>query len=547
VKVCPVCATEFPDDVRFCKNDGSALRSLTPVADLVGQIIAERYHILKKLGEGGMGQVYLAEHVKMGRRSAIKVVNPAMMHDPDTIARFNREASNASRIAHPNVCAVYDFGETADGLVYLVMEFVEGEPLGTVLEREGALPLERAAAIFFQVAEALQAAHELGIVHRDLKPDNVMIARGRGGAPLVKVVDFGIAKAVEGPDGADRQKVTKTGLVIGTPEFMSPEQLAGDPLDGKSDLYALGLVFFRMLTGQLPFVAETVQETMVKRLTDDPLTLAMTRPDLRFPATLQTCFDSALARNPVDRYPSVARFAAGVSQVLGAGGIQAAAPRTRPDVDAQTQLLESSGTVIPGQRATPPTRPSPSRASGEASRRRVAKPVVIGLVALLGAGGAAAAMLRWSGAEPPLQTADTAAPAAPAAPAPNPAADSVARRTPESSRIQPRQPVRASGQSTARTGLDPRMVDDLLVRLIETPARTAVDSAVLVYNTPGVQMRDRAFAACLAAQKYRDLGDRRAALAWADSGLALDNALSSCRNVVRELQPVGVRGEGGSR
>src|SRR5207253_2299039 len=194
VKICPVCTTEYRDDVRFCPNDGQTLRSSGPTHDLVGQVLADRYHIMKKLGEGGMGQVYLAEHVKMGRRSAIKVMNPAMVHDPEAVARFNREAANASRISDSHVCAIYDFGETEGG-----------------------------------------------------------------------------------------QKVTRTGLVIGTPEFMSPEQLAGDKLDGRSDVYSLGLVLFNMLTGTLPFPADSVQEAMVKRLTDEPAELIEVRPDLHFP------------------------------------------------------------------------------------------------------------------------------------------------------------------------------------------------------------------------------------------------------------------------
>ncbi|HXH63861.1 MAG TPA: serine/threonine-protein kinase, partial [Gemmatimonadales bacterium] len=197
------------------------LRSSAPTTDLVGQVIADRYHVVKKLGEGGMGQVYLAEHVKMGRRSAIKVMNQSMIHDPDAVARFNREAANASRITHPNVCAVYDFGETPDGVIYLAMEFIEGEPLTDLIQREGALKIHRAFNIFRQVADALTAAHDLGIVHRDLKPDNIMLAKGRDGGDIVKVVDFGIAKAMGGDDAG--QKVTKTGLVVGTPEFMSPE------------------------------------------------------------------------------------------------------------------------------------------------------------------------------------------------------------------------------------------------------------------------------------------------------------------------------------
>src|SRR4029077_14191975 len=322
VKICPVCSTEFPDDQKFCPNDGSVLRGAAPTSDLVGQVVAERYHVVKKLGEGGMGQVYLAEHVKMGRRCAIKVMNPSMPHAPDAVARFNGEAANASRITHPNVCAVYDFGETPDGLIYLPMEFMEGEPLTDLSEREGALKVGRAVRIFQQTADALQAAHDLGIVHRDLKPDNIMLAKGRDGSDIVKVVDFGIAKAVGGDEAG--QKVTKTGLVVGTPEFMSPEQLSGDKLDGRSDLYSLALVFYRMLTGRLPFEATSVQETMIKRLTDEPTKLAAARPDLALPPQLQSVLDRALARTPGERYQSVAEFAADVGRVVG--GTAAAAP-----------------------------------------------------------------------------------------------------------------------------------------------------------------------------------------------------------------------------
>ena len=197
LKTCPQCGSEYELDIKFCPKDGSTLR--VPAGEnLVGSVIADRYHVLRKLGEGGMGQVYLAEHVKMGRKSAIKVMNPSMSHDPDAIGRFNREAANASRISHNNVAAIYDFGETPEGLIYLAMEYIEGEPLTKIMERTGALPPARAADIARQVAEALEAAHELGIVHRDLKPDNIMIATAKDGRDVVKVVDFGIAKAQGG-------------------------------------------------------------------------------------------------------------------------------------------------------------------------------------------------------------------------------------------------------------------------------------------------------------------------------------------------------------
>src|ERR1043165_2149496 len=283
-KICPQCGREESLEVRFCPVDGSALRLQGGAdADLVGQIVADRYHVLRKLGEGGMGQVYLVEHVKMQRKSALKVMNPGMVKDADAISRFNREAANASRINHPSVGSVYDFGETPDGLIFLAMEFVDGPPLTKVIEQSGALPPIRAANIIQQAAEALAVAHDMGIVHRDLKPDNIMVAKTRDGGDLVKVVDFGIAKAA----GNEAQKVTKTGLVVGTPEYMSPEQLAGDKLDGRSDIYSLGLVAFNMLCGCLPFPSDSQQESMIMRLTDKPKALGEMRPEIPWPADLQ--------------------------------------------------------------------------------------------------------------------------------------------------------------------------------------------------------------------------------------------------------------------
>jgi eukaryotic-like serine/threonine-protein kinase len=304
VKVCPTCASEYPLSERFCPRDGTALRSSNAQADLIGSIVAERYHVMKKLGEGGMGTVYLAEHVKMGRKSALKVMNPGMNQDPDAVARFNREAANASRMSHPNICGIYDFGETPEGLIYLAMEFIEGQSLTDLIEKTGVLPPARAASILHQTADALQVAHDFGIVHRDLKPDNIMIAKGRDGADVVKVVDFGIAKA----SSSDAQKVTKTGLVVGTPEYMSPEQLAGDKLDGRSDLYSLALVGFNMLTGTLPFPSKSAQEAMIMRLTDHPKRLADMKPDVVWPESLQEVMDRGLARDPDERYRSAAEF-----------------------------------------------------------------------------------------------------------------------------------------------------------------------------------------------------------------------------------------------
>jgi serine/threonine protein kinase len=350
VKSCTTCGAEWPDDTKFCPRDGSPLR-VAEGSSLIGSIVADTYHILKKLGEGGMGAVYLGEHVKMGRKSAIKVLTQSLAQDNEAIARFNREASNAARINHPNVCAIYDFGETKEGLIFLAMEYIEGESLTDLVQREGPLGPYRAADIVRQAGSALQAAHDLGIVHRDLKPDNIMITRARDGADMVKVVDFGIAKAMGGEEG---QKVTRTGLVVGTPEYMSPEQLSGDKLDGRSDTYSLALVLFKMLTGRLPFEADNAQEMMIKRLTDEPLRLNDAVTGANFPQRLQIVMDRALQRMPSDRHASAEEFTRdAVQAVQGA----AAAP---VDTESVTQRLS----VTPGRAATAPleqTRPPGSK------------------------------------------------------------------------------------------------------------------------------------------------------------------------------------------
>ena len=272
---------------------------------LIGHVIADRYQVLSLLGQGGMGRVYLAEHVRMGRKSAVKVMSPQLAGSADAVARFHREAANACRINHPNVAIIYDFGETDDGLLYLAMEYIEGQPLTAILAREGnrGLPLTRAAELTRQIAEGLGAAHHLGIVHRDLKPDNIMVARAEDGGDIVKLVDFGIAKA-NGVDSGS-QTLTMAGISMGTPEYMSPEQLSGERSDARTDVYALGLVLFNMLTGDLPHPRLTSRETLVRRLTAPPKTLVEARPDIGWPFALQLVLDQALAPDVDRRYASV--------------------------------------------------------------------------------------------------------------------------------------------------------------------------------------------------------------------------------------------------
>jgi serine/threonine-protein kinase len=334
LKVCPHCGTEYETAARFCPADGTALRPKGSDS-LIGSVLAERYHILKRIGEGGMGRVYLGEHVKMNRQCAIKVMSPALLNDAESASRFAREASSAARIIHPNVAAVFDYGES-DGLVYLVMEYVDGEPLSRLLAREAPFALERAVDLARQIADGLGAAHELGIVHRDLKPDNILVTRSKSGREVAKVVDFGIAKAMQ--EGAG-EALTRTGLVIGTPEFMSPEQLLGDPIDARSDLYALGCILHLMLTAAPAFEAPTREQMIKRRLSENPPHAQELDPGI--PDSIDRVIVKLLARSPDDRYGSAAEVRDALSGVharrLSSDGTPL--PRKETPRSAQTMVF----------------------------------------------------------------------------------------------------------------------------------------------------------------------------------------------------------------
>ena len=305
-KLCPQCGRTYPDADRFCTVDGAALMSSGGSDTLIGTVLAERYLVQERLGEGGMGEVFLAEHVRMKRKVAVKLMRKWMAGDPLAVSRFHREAENASQITHPNVAQVYDFGETADGTMYLAMEYVPGEPLSKILDREGRLNAVRAAEIVRQTADALVAAHAMGILHRDLKPDNVMVARARNGADIVKLVDFGIARVMN----RGTQQFTSTGMIVGTPDYMSPEQLAGDTLDERSDLYALALIAFRALTGTSAFPEGASGEALIARLTNRARKLHQVLDSVTWPESLQAAFDRALDADPANRYADALEFAA---------------------------------------------------------------------------------------------------------------------------------------------------------------------------------------------------------------------------------------------
>ena len=286
-------------------------------ASLIGQALDGRFLIERKLGEGGMSFVYLATETATGTRHAIKVLSPSLSKDATTMARLRREAELAGQLIHPNVCHIEYLGQTPNGLVYLVMPFLDGEILSDRTYRFVQLPLADVVGFVAEIAAGLQAAHDRKIVHRDLKPENVMIVRGPDDHERAVVMDFGLAK--ERRAGPELERLTATGIVLGTPEFMSPEQLRGKALDGRTDVYSLALMTVEMLTGSLPFTGKSQQELMIARLRNHPTPLRKLRPDLDFPSAVERVLLKALERDPNDRFATAPDFAAALDAATQPG------------------------------------------------------------------------------------------------------------------------------------------------------------------------------------------------------------------------------------
>jgi len=280
---------------------------------LTGETLGGRYRIERQLGEGGMAYVYLARDLETDNEVALKLLLPKLAGDPESVARLRREAVIAMRLDHPNVCPILRVGETPERPMYLVMPYLPGEPLALREMRQGPLPVDEGIPLLVQICQGLEHAHGLQILHRDLKPENVMLVPDRDAAGGVRavVMDFGFAKVLRDEPGLNR--LTRTGVTLGTPEFMSPEQVLAKPLDGRSDVYGLGVLAFEMFTGRVPFEGKTPQEMVLARLKQVPLRLRAVRPEL--PATLESVIERAMARDPADRFQSMAELSAGFASV----------------------------------------------------------------------------------------------------------------------------------------------------------------------------------------------------------------------------------------
>ncbi len=426
--ICPTCRASYPEG-QFCPKDGAQLvselqetmtgRPASGAVDpVVGTLIADRFKVIARLGAGGMGTVYEAEHVYIKKRVALKLLKPEITASADAVARFQREALSASTIGHENIVAIDDFGRLPDGQVYLTMEFLDGEPLNEVLERE-PLGVPAILEIAIQTCHGLAAAHAKGIIHRDMKPENIFLVDG---GSKVKILDFGIAKVVRADSDTN---LTKTGAVFGTPNYMAPEQALGRPIDHRVDVYSMGIIIYQMATGRLPFQAESFVAILTQHVTEPPPPPRAVAPTREIPAELEALILKAVAKEPAERYQDMGELVAALLELrrhlLGDQPLRSnlRLSRIRPPAANVTapplQLIATpapSGVTATAGELVPPTRPPRGRG------------VVVGVTAaalLVTGGGIGAFLLLRRPASVAEPTAPLRQPAPDTRPTPGPA------------------------------------------------------------------------------------------------------------------------------
>lgn len=353
MKLCTVCQQCYDDEYETCAQAGHG----TLVAARPGtRLILDKYRLDSLIARGGMGAIYAGTHIELDRPVAVKLLLPNFNADGQALERFRREARAAARIKHPNIVDIYDYGALPEGEAYIVMELAQGETLHEHLKRVGRLPIAGAITIARQLAEGMDAAHRNGIVHRDLKPSNIILTKESSGSLRVKIVDFGIAKIMQQLSAEDAT-LTATGMLVGTPRYMSPEQCSDGPVDARSDIYSLGIILYEMLAGHAPFAGDTPVALAVKRINETPPPIAEQRSDV--PPALAALVAQTLATDPAGRPQTALDVARSLAQ-LGSARNQA----------AQTQPVEKM--------AEPVTAVKPTSSSSDAGVR-AARPIVVNL------------------------------------------------------------------------------------------------------------------------------------------------------------------------
>ncbi|MFO8071359.1 MAG: serine/threonine-protein kinase [Polyangia bacterium] len=374
---CPNCHTTYDEPVAFCgacgtrlATDGAPARAADP---LIGVVIDDRYRLLDLIGRGGMGAVYRVEHVKMGKVMAMKLLHGELGQDQEVARRFRLEAEAVSRLTHLNTVSVFDFG-SHQGMMYLVMEYIEGRDLAEVLRIEGPMPAARVAHVLVQVCSALIEAHDKGIVHRDIKPENILVSQQYDYPDFVKVLDFGLAKL---RDVRDATKITKEGNLVGTPYYMAPEHIRGEGVDARSDVYSLGAVMYKLLTGETPFSADTPMGVLTKHLTEKIDPPSRRFPQRAIPPEADRIVLRAMAKTPDDRYASAEEMRQELAELA-----------VRLDPESQHRRLSggdgipnTSGAAEKGETAddaTPATQfPAPSVATEAEAPQRSTRPSTV--------------------------------------------------------------------------------------------------------------------------------------------------------------------------
>ena len=348
MKLCPECYAEFEDNLTQCPEDKTALATMDS-DPLVGTQLADRYTILSIIGRGGMGVVYKARHEMMDRTVAIKMLHAHLVTDTEAMKRFHREAKVVSRVQHPHSITLYDFGVSGSGQPYIVMDFVQGISLKSLIKEHGALPLDRVRHIFTQVADTLKCAHAQGVIHRDLKPENIMLTTHAENEDWVQVVDFGISKLVSTSGDKDQKisRITRIGDVCGSPPYMSPEQcISALNIDSRTDIYSLAVVTYEALTGRLPFLAKSAIEMIDCHLYGQPTSLKIANPELSLCDNLNNLFNKALQKEPQRRHQTVEEFGHELSEAIKQDSLRMKSLRQRVEVSQFRKLVEDAETSV---------------------------------------------------------------------------------------------------------------------------------------------------------------------------------------------------------
>jgi len=381
MKYCTVCKAKYEDGVSFCPTDGEVLED--DPSSIVGTVLDGQYKIESLLGKGGMGAVYLARHILLGDRVAIKILPVEVRNNAEWLRRFRREGQAARRFRHANAVTVYDLRTAGDGTIYMVMEYVEGHTLDAELKKRGRFTAAEAFETLEPIMSVLNTAHAMGVVHRDLKPENIMIGKAStGGEPSIKLLDLGIAKMREiaGVDSSGTTELTMAGQVLGTPYYMSPEQWGeisrdGNPdVDGRADIYSLGLVAYEMISGKRPYSAMTLHELRREHISVSPTSLCEKVPDV--PRAFSEAIDRAISKDRSDRQATAGEFAAQLRAGLGDAPGHAIAGRTLPDMphpesswahtrgapgalDTKSDVNAATIVTVEAAPTTPPSIPAP--------------------------------------------------------------------------------------------------------------------------------------------------------------------------------------------